>query len=343
MDTIELWEQEIANQPGFFETMNEQIDFLCESIELDYKLLEMGILTEADEENTESGDNADNNNDGNTDSSDNTNNENNDNTDSSKGSGANDKIILTFKKKLIIVLQKIAASLLNLALRIKKFVSEKINDFKQNNIIKKFASAKIDPEKMAEKLNKTTLFDPQEFFKVCIWYGVFGEYLGQILGKPTTAVTYTKNKDIDTLTAKINTLQSLITPKDANNSLINTETKEGNQVTIKIDPKNAQKEITDLYEKTSSVLEQINKKVEHLSKDVKNEEENVKKITDKEQLKSAKGVLTLFKSTYKASMRIASLYIKQCNVLQALMVAFAVHKGEENKEETNNNNNEEEK
>ena len=328
MDTIELWEQEIANQPGFFETMNEQIDFLCESIELDYKLLEMGVLTEADEENTDS---------------DNTDNKDNSNADSSKGSAADDKIVLTFKEKLKIVLQKIAASLGSLAMRIGKFVSEKINDFKQNNIIKKFASAKIDPEKMAEKLNKTTLFDPQKFFDVCVRYEVFGSFFAEIFGKPITAVLYTHNKDIDTLNAKITTLHSLMTPKEANGALVNSETKEDIQVTIKIDPKNAQKEITDLYEKTSKVLEEVNKKVEDLSKGVKRKSEEIKNITDKEQLKSAKGVLTLFKSTYKASMRIASLYVKQCNVLQALMVAFAVHKGEENKEDTDNNNNEEEK
>ena len=47
MDTIELWESEITNQPGFFENICESIDIIDRSIELDFTLYENGIITEA--------------------------------------------------------------------------------------------------------------------------------------------------------------------------------------------------------------------------------------------------------------------------------------------------------
>lgn len=48
MNEIDLWESEIAeaNRFHFFEITNEQMDFLCESLELDTKLLDEGVLTE---------------------------------------------------------------------------------------------------------------------------------------------------------------------------------------------------------------------------------------------------------------------------------------------------------
>ena len=46
MDTIELWESEIINKPGLFESLCESIDMIDRSIELDFTLYENGIITE---------------------------------------------------------------------------------------------------------------------------------------------------------------------------------------------------------------------------------------------------------------------------------------------------------
>ena len=119
MDTIALWEEEIAesNRSHFFENTARAIDYLMESIELDYKLIEAGIITEADEEDTSSSD---------------------DNDANSAPIPSNLKV----GEKIIIILGNVLAGMGTIVMKIRRYIKDKVQKFKQEHIVDKFMKGK---------------------------------------------------------------------------------------------------------------------------------------------------------------------------------------------------------
>ena len=131
-NTIELWESEIAenNKSHFFENINKEIGYLSESIDLDFKLLEMGILTEADEE---SGSNSD-----------------------EKSTSLKDRI----KDKINNIFDRIITALEKLYRNITAFIKEKLSALKFKQLEKQIKDGKINEVDLADKLNKgKNIFD----------------------------------------------------------------------------------------------------------------------------------------------------------------------------------------
>lgn len=331
--TLEMLEEESIkeNKSHFFEDNLNAINFLMESIELDSKLLDLGVFKEAEGEEESSDDDEDF-------FIDEDEEESSEDTKSNKDEDMN-VINLKISEKIKLVLGKIAAGFVALAAKIVNFIKTKINEFQRNNIVKAFKSGNIDVEKMTEKLNKTQLFDPEKTYELYARNGAFGHYLGYFMG-PITAPAFTNNKLIDEYHAKVQEISTnAVDPKELGTLFTD---KEGNtaDLLIKINPENAQTELVKLYEDTVKYLEKVEEdQVKVLAKDVKDKEASAKDIKDKEKLKSAKGALAVVKACYQSALRVSKYYVSQVNTLQAIITAFAMHNGED----TNNNNEEENK
>lgn len=322
--TLEMLEEESIkeNKSHFFEDNLNAINFLMESIELDSKLLDLGVFKEAEGEEESSDDDEEF-------FIDEDEEESSEDTKSNKDEDMN-VINLKISEKIKLVLGKIAAGFVALAAKIVNFIKTKINEFQRNNIVKAFKSGNIDVEKMTEKLNKTQLFDPEKTYELYARNGAFGHYLGYFMG-PITAPAFTNNKLIDEYHAKVQEISTnAVDPKELGTLFTD---KEGNtaDLLIKINPENAQTELVKLYEDTVKYLEKVEDQVKVLAKDVKDKEASAKDIKDKEKLKSAKGALAVVKACYQSALRVSKYYVSQVNTLQAIITAFAANKEEENK------------
>jgi hypothetical protein len=190
---------------------------------------------------------------------------------------------------------------------------------------------------MVEKINKTALFDPSILYDYFIRKGIFGEYFGEFFGEPLISTAYTNIPMIDKYIALCARLSSLDVAKDAEGTFKYTEGDDkGKEVPVKakINPSNAKEDIIKLYDQTNKYLEEINKKVDGLKKDIEKKEKETKDLKDKKDIKAAKGALTLYKSWFKGAQRVYKMFLQQSNTLIGLMATFGVKpEKEESKEE----------
>ena len=310
MDTIALWEEEIAesNRSHFFENTARAIDYLMESIELDYKLIEAGIITEAGEEDTSSNDN-------------------------------DIPVDLKIGEKIKLFLKRLAAGLVAIIDKIRSYIKNKVKDFQQKRIVDKFMNSKIDEEKMIAKLNKTKLFDPEMTYQAYGQNGVFGEEVGKVFNEPIYGgpnVSY--SIDVNKYNAKVHELEALSRPEDFRYTH-DKNTKE--PLIIKINPNNAKAQIKDLYDNTVKVMETIDTRVKDFADIIKKKETEIGNIKNKDQLKFAKSVLQLYKVTYKGCTRISTMYLKQSVFLANIMLGY-IHNGNAEEDNTEENTEKEE-
>jgi hypothetical protein len=306
MDTIALWEEEIAesNRSHFFENTAKAIDYLMESIELDYKLVEAGIITEADEEDTSSNDND----------------APNDATDS-----ANSELPSSLKigKKIKLFLEKIGFALMSIAKKITNYFSGKAKDFQKKHIQDKFMTGKIDEDKLVEKLNKAKLFDPKETYDTYCENGVFGTVFAKFLDRTLFSIGDEEyyRTEANKYNAKLREFESLFNPEDF--QALNDKDKYESVLLVKIDKNNVKAQIKKLYEETNKYMEDIEERVKYFSNAMKRKESEIDKIKTKDQLKHAKSVIQAYKSAYKGCVRISGLYLKQSTFLANIMLGFS--------------------
>jgi hypothetical protein len=242
--------------------------------------------------------------------------------------------------KFKLMLQKIKSALANIITRIKVFIRDKIQAFKQNHIVDKFKKGKIDEEKMANKLNKTNLFDPQvvkDAFDIGVAILNGSKELGSIiadndklskkLGKHAEILGFTRAEEMERDGKKVSKSLGIEHEEES---------------FVRINPKNAKAEIISLYEKTTDCLDDFNNKVKEFERDIdgmmnqiKDVKNQIKDSNDKEEAKRHKEDINHLKAeaTYvsglcKATMRISKKFLQQANTLQAIMVAFSGSDGE---------------